>query len=115
MTRAKACEKGASGYLLEPILAQSALGPHLGACRIILAHLGRKTASLRHVQAICEERGRILAPTWAILEHLGAIWEHLGANVNHLDAILDYLGASMGHVGASRRHFGASWRQHEPS
>ena len=63
-----------------------ALGHIWGACRIILPHLGRKTASLRHVEAISEDRGRILAPTWAILEHLGAILEHLGANWEQLGA-----------------------------
>ena len=100
-----------------------------GACRIILAHLGRKTASLRHVEAISEDRGRILAstwailehlgtwamltpswstlaPTWAILEHLGAILEHLGANMDHLGAILEHLGANMGHLGPILEHLG---------
>ena len=83
-----------------------ALGHIWGACRIILPHLGRKTASLRHVEAISEDRGRILAPTWAILEHLGAILEHLGANMGHLDAILEQLGTNMGHLGPILEHLG---------
>jgi len=77
-----------------------------GACRIILTHLGRKTASLRHVETISEDRGCILAPTWAILEHLGAILEHLGANMGHLDAILEQLGANMSHLGPILEHLG---------
>ena len=55
---------------------------------ISLASLGRKTAAslrhVRHIGTISEDLGRILAPTWAFLEHLGHIlapcWAHLGAS-----------------------------------
>ena len=83
-----------------------ALGRIWVACRIILAHLGRKTAAVRQVEAISEDRGRILAPTWPILDHLGPILEHLGANIGHLDAILEHLGANMGHLGPILEHLG---------
>ena len=83
-----------------------ALGRIWVACRIILAHLGRRTASLRHVEAISEDCGRFLAPTWVILEHLGAILEYLGVNMGHLDAILEHLGANMGHLGPILEHLG---------
>ena len=85
-----------------------ALGHIWDACRIILTYLGRKTAAVRQVEAISEGRGRILAPTWPILEHLGAILEHLSTNMGHLGAILEHLGANMGHLGAILEHLGTN-------
>ena len=83
------------------------------ACRIILAHLGRKTAAARQVEAISEDRGRILAPTWPILAPswsiLAPTWAILTPSWNILAptwVILEHLGANMSHLGPILEHLG---------
>ena len=88
-----------------------ALGRIRVACRIILAHLGRKTAAVRQVEAISEDRGRILAPTWPILDPSWSILAPTWTILTPSWSILAPTWAILEHLGAILEHLGANWEQ----